>query len=336
MIPRTGGGWQTPAWQADLADAVRDPAELLHLLGLPGDLLTGAQAAHAQFPLRVPHAYVARMRQGDPRDPLLRQVLPLGDELSVAPDFLDDPVGDLAATAAPGLLHKYRGRVLLIATGACAIHCRYCFRRHYPYADGTATPGHLDAALEFIAGDRSISEVILSGGDPLALSDQRLAQLAERLDAIGHLRRLRIHTRLPVVLPTRVDDALLAWLTRMRLKPVVVIHANHPHEIDDAVRAALGRLSAHGITLLNQTVLLRGVNDDPGILARLSEALFDAGVMPYYLHLLDKVRGAAHFEVDEKTARQIHEELWQRLPGYLVPRLVREEPGAPGKTPLPL
>lgn len=336
MIPRTGDGRQTSAWQRELAEAVRDPAELLQLLGLPQELLGGAQAARGQFPLRVPRPYVARMGKGDPHDPLLRQVLPLGEELLAAAGFDDDPVGDLAAVAVPGLLHKYHGRALLVATGACAVHCRYCFRRHYPYSEGTATPQRLDDALEYLACDRSISEVILSGGDPLALTDERLAHLAERLDAIPHLRRLRIHTRLPVVLPARVNDHLLDWLARTRLQRVVVIHANHPNEIDASVRHALCRLAECDTTLLNQSVLLRGVNDDPEVLARLSEALFEAGVLPYYVHLLDRVRGAAHFEVDAQSAQRIHEALWKRLPGYLVPRFVREEPGAPGKIPLSL
>ncbi len=336
MIPRTDDGRQTSAWQRELAEAVRDPVELLQLLGLPRELLAGAHAAHGQFPLRVPRSYVDRMGKGDPRDPLLRQVLPLGEELLAVAGFGDDPVGDLAAVAVPGLLHKYHGRALLVATGACAVHCRYCFRRHYPYSEGAATPQRLDDALAHLARDDSISEVILSGGDPLALTDERLALLAERLDAIAHLRRLRIHTRLPVVLPARVDDHLLNWLARTRLKRVVVIHANHPNEIDDSVRLALRRLAECGTTLLNQSVLLRGVNDDSEVLARLSEALFDAGVMPYYVHLLDKVRGAAHFEVDARSAQRIHESLWKRLPGYLVPRFVREEPGAPGKIPLSL
>lgn len=334
MIPRTCSAWQSPAWQTELADAVRDPLELLRLLDLPREMPAGMHGAHAQFPLRVPRAYIARMRKGDPNDPLLRQVLPLGTELDAMPGFSDDPVGDLAATAAPGLLHKYHGRALLVTTGACAVHCRYCFRRHYPYSDGAATAGRLDTALAHLTHDTGISEVILSGGDPLALSDQRLAPLARQLDAIAHLKRLRIHTRLPIVLPARVDDALLEWLSHTRLRPVVVVHVNHPNEIDAAVEHALKRLAEAGAVLLNQAVLLRDVNDDADTLVKLSETLFDAGVMPYYVHLLDRVKGAAHFEVDEQTAHELHAALWRRLPGYLVPRLVREEPGAPGKMPL--
>jgi EF-P beta-lysylation protein EpmB len=241
-----------------------------------------------------------------------------------------DPVGDLAARAAPGLLHKYRGRALLAMTGACAVHCRYCFRRHFPYADESAVRDPAPA-LEHIARDAGIHEVILSGGDPLTLSDRRLADLVRSLATIPHLRRLRVHTRLPVVLPTRVTDACLAALTQTRLPCVVVVHANHANEIDEAVGAAFANMRAAGITLLNQSVLLRGVNDDADALAHLSEALFEAGALPYYLHALDKVAGAAHFEVGESRALAVMDALRVRLPGYLVPRLVREQAGAPFK-----
>ncbi len=314
-----------------MAAAVTDPAELLLALGLGEEWLAGAQAAARLFPLRVPHSFIARMRHGDPRDPLLRQVLPLGEECLAAPGYDADPVGDEAAMVAPGVLHKYQGRVLLTVTGACALHCRYCFRRHYDYADANPAPDHWRAALEHIAKDATISEVILSGGDPLSLSDRRLAELVARLDGIAQVQRLRIHTRSAVVLPSRVTDELVSILRHTRLKPVVVVHVNHAQEIDVAVRAALARLRAAGVTLLNQSVLLRGVNDDVATLAQLSQALFDAGVLPYYLHLLDKVRGAAHFDVAESGARQLHAQLRAGLPGYLVPRLVREVAGAPNK-----
>lgn len=341
MIARTAPVAATPAvpgWRRLLAEAVRDPGELLALLGLDPGLAGGAAAAAAAdgFPLRVPRGFVARMRHGDPDDPLLRQVLPLGAEAAEVPGFADDPVGDLAAAAAPGVLHKYRGRVLLVTTGACAVHCRYCFRRHFPYADQYAAGGDWDEALEHIAADPSIQEVILSGGDPLTLSDQRLGGLAQRLAALPQLRRLRLHTRLPVVLPERVDDALVAWLAGGRLAGVVVIHANHGNEIDGAVAAALGRLRAAGVTLLNQSVLLRGVNDTADALCALSERLFAAGVLPYYLHLLDPVRGAAHFDVPAAEARRLLAAVASRLPGYLVPRLVRERPGAAAKVPVDL
>ena len=318
-------------WQTELAEAVRDPAELLRMLELDPVLLDGARAAAKQFPLRVPRAFIARMRKGDPADPLLRQVLPLGVELESHAGFSIDPVGDLMSRAAPGVLHKYHGRVLLITTGACGVHCRYCFRRHFPYADESARQHDWREALDYLRADTSINEVILSGGDPLSLSDQVLAGLVAELERIPHLTRLRMHTRQPIVLPSRVDDAMLAWLTTCNLKKVVVLHVNHAREIDLAVTDALSRLRTAGVSLLNQSVLLRGVNDSVAELAALSEALFTAGIMPYYLNLLDPVLGAAHFEVPESQARILIMGLQARLPGYLVPRLVREVPGAPSK-----
>jgi EF-P beta-lysylation protein EpmB len=331
MIPETSAIRQTPAWQQELARAISDPAELLAALHLDPAWLPAAQAAARLFPLRVPRGFVARMRRGDPRDPLLRQVLPLAEEHLAAPGFSTDPVGDLAAMASPGVLHKYQGRVLLTATGACAVHCRYCFRRHFPYTESSAGTDHWQAALDYLAQEASLREVILSGGDPLTLSDRRLAEFIRAAAGIAHLERLRIHTRLPVVLPERITPELVRTLSSTRLSTVVVIHANHANEIDDAVIEALARLRAAGVTLLNQSVLLRDVNDSAGALVALSETLFAAGVLPYYLHLLDRVQGAAHFEVPEDEARVLMQQLTSRLPGYLVPRLVREIAGAPAK-----
>lgn len=332
MIPETSAIRQTPAWQRELAHAVTDPEELLRLAGLGPEWLPAARVAARLFPLRVPRGFVARMHRGDPRDPLLRQVLPLAEECLATPGFTSDPVGDANAMRIPGLLQKYRGRVLLTATGACAVHCRYCFRRHFPYAEANPGADHWRAALDYIAADDSITEVILSGGDPLTLSDRRLREFTDALTAIPHVKRLRLHTRLPIVLPERVDDGLLDWLGGVGLGVAVVVHANHANEIDESVRTALAHLRETGAALLNQSVLLRGVNDDANALANLSEALFAAGVLPYYLHQLDKVQGAAHFDVPEAPARVLMAELAARLPGYLVPRLVREVAGAPGKT----
>ncbi|HET7923019.1 MAG TPA: EF-P beta-lysylation protein EpmB [Gammaproteobacteria bacterium] len=320
-------------WQTELADAVRDPAELLRLLEL--DPAMASADAAVQFALRVPRGFVARMRKRDPDDPLLRQVLATGAELAERPGFVTDPVGDLASRRRPGLLHKYRGRVLLIATGVCAVNCRYCFRRHFPYQDESARAGEWKAALDYLRGDTSVNEVILSGGDPLSLNDRQLAGLVEALESIPHIRRLRVHTRQPVVLPSRVDASLLAWLGACRLQKVVVLHVNHAQEMAPDVVSACAKLRQTGALLFNQSVLLRGVNDSVAALAELSEALSAAGVMPYYLNLLDPVRGAAHFEVPEAEARQLMRELRARLPGYLVPRLVREVPGAPAKQPVP-
>jgi len=334
MIPGSPALRQVPAWQSTLASAIRDPAELLAAVDLSQEWLPAAQAAARLFPLRVPRGFVARMRPRDPHDPLLRQVLPLAEECLAVEGFSDDPVGDHAAMVAPGVLHKYEGRVLLTLTGACAVHCRYCFRRHFPYAEANPAADQWRGALEYIAADHSISEVILSGGDPLTLSDRRLDTLVRELASIPQVRRLRLHTRLPIVLPERVDDALLDWLGAAGLKTVVVVHANHANEIDAFVRDALTRLKRAGVDLLNQSVLLRGVNDSAETLARLSETLIDVGVLPYYLHQLDKVQGAGHFEVPEAAAQQLMAQLQRRLPGYLVPRLVREIPGAPGKASL--
>lgn len=322
----------TAPWQRLLAEAIVDPAELLRSLGLPDRLLPAARRAAALFPLRVPAPYLHRIRPGNAADPLLRQVLPLDLECEPRPGYGADPLAESAAQPVPGLLKKYHGRALLIATGACAVHCRYCFRRHFPYADAHAGGSRLEPALTAIAADPSIGEVILSGGDPLTLSDARLADIASRLAAIGHLHTLRIHSRLPVVLPQRVNADLLAWLRWLPLRKVLVLHSNHPAELDAEVDAALAALADVGVTLLNQAVLLRGVNDDANTLILLSERLHIAGVLPYYLHLLDRVQGAAHFDVPQATGEALIEVLRARLPGYLVPRLVREIPGADGKT----
>ena len=331
MIPGTPLLRQVPDWQTALGQSITDPAELLEVLGLGPEWLPAALAAARAFPLRVPRGFVARMRRGDPTDPLLRQVLPLAEECLAVEGFGPDPVGDLAAHKVPGVLHKYQGRVLLTATGACAIHCRYCFRRHFPYAEANASAEHWREALDYVARHPDVREVILSGGDPLTLSDRRLADFVRMIEDIPHVERLRLHTRLPVVLPERVTQELCASLSDTRLKKVVVIHANHAQELDATTRAACARLADSGATLLNQSVLLRGVNDSVAALMHLSEALFAAGVLPYYLHLLDRVQGAAHFDVSEFVARQLMAGLNARVPGYLVPRLVREVSGGSSK-----
>ena len=324
----------SPRWQQLWRDAVRDPRELLAMLGLDADGLGMSDEAAAQFPLRVPHGFVARMRHGDPHDPLLRQVLPLDAEMRPMPGFTLDAVGDGAAKVGHGVIRKYRGRALLIATGSCAIHCRYCFRRYFPYAEETAAAAGWREAVAAIGADASIDEVILSGGDPWSLATPKLAELTDALAAIPHLKRLRVHTRLPVVLPERVDDALVAWLASLPWPVTIVLHANHANEFDAHVDAALDRLRATGAMLLNQAVLLRGVNDSVDALTALSERGHAAGVLPYYLHQLDRVQGAAHFEVPDDTALRLHRELAARVSGYLVPRLVREVAGDTGKRPL--
>lgn len=334
MIPAAPHPIQPRRWQQAWREAIRDPHELLAALGLETLASRVPDTAATGFALRVPRGFVARMRHGDPDDPLLRQVLPLDAELRPAPGFELDAVGDSAARAGRGLIRKYRGRALLVATGSCAINCRYCFRRHFPYAEETAAAAGWREAMDTIAADTGIDEVILSGGDPLSLATSKLAELTDALAGIAHLRRLRIHTRLPVVLPERVDDEFVSWLVALPWPVTVVIHANHAREFDADVDAAMARLRAAGATLLNQAVLLRGVNDSVDALADLCERGFEAGVLPYYLHQLDRVAGAAHFEVDEARALALHAALRVRLSGYLVPRLVREVAGDASKRPL--
>jgi EF-P beta-lysylation protein EpmB len=321
------------AWQRELSLAITRPDALISALGLDPALLDGAAAGARAFALRVPPGFLARMRRGDANDPLLRQVLPLDAELEEQVGYVADPLQESEYTRAPVLLKKYAGRALLITTQACAIHCRYCFRREFPYQPEDPGTGRWSAALAAIAADPSVEEVILSGGDPLSLSDARLKSLTDAIGAMPQVRRLRVHTRQPIVLPTRVDEGLLAWLQGVRLPTVFVLHANHANDIDDSVRVACARLRGAGVTLLNQSVLLRGVNDDVDSLADLSRALFDAGITPYYLHLPDRVRGTAHFDVPEAQAQRLVAALTARLSGYLVPRLVREVPGASSKVP---
>jgi EF-P beta-lysylation protein EpmB len=305
---------------------------LLDALGLDPALFPGTGTAAAAFRTLVPRGYAALMEWQRPDDPLLRQVLPVGEELVERPGFVRDPVGDQAALQAPGMLQKYHGRALLMVTGVCAIHCRYCFRRHYPLSPGSLLKNRGAPTFERLSASPDIEEVILSGGDPLMLDDRAFRDLVTRLEALPHLKRLRVHTRLPVVLPSRVTALLCDALASCRLKAVLVVHANHPRELSSGVSAALARLRGTGITVLNQSVLLKGVNDRAQVLSELSERLFENGVLPYYLHLLDRVTGAAHFEVDLRTAFELIQALRARLPGYLVPRLVREEPGRDGKT----
>ena len=333
MIARSQPEFEPADWQHAQREAYARPTELLAALSLtPAEVGLDAHAA-TLFAFRVPRAFAARMRVGDPADPLLRQVLPVAAETHDHAGYRADPVGDRAAERAPGLLHKYRGRALLLMTGACAVHCRYCFRREFPYSDSVGT-ARLDAALAALAEMDDIDEVILSGGDPLSLRDARLAALATHLAALPRLRRLRVHTRLPIVIPSRVTPALVDWLTGTRLAPVLVLHVNHAQEIDEEVITALAPLREAGVPLLNQAVLLAGVNDEPAALRALSMRLFDAGILPYYLHLLDRVSGAAHFHVGERRARALLRGLRESLPGYLVPKLVREIAGAPSKTPV--
>ncbi len=326
---------ESVSWQSLLSRSITDPEQLLRRLELDPALLAGARAGAADFPLRVPEPFVERMQKGDPNDPLLRQVLPLGEELLEHPDYVLDPLGEQHTNTRAGIIHKYHGRLLLIVSGGCAVNCRYCFRRHFPYGDNNLSTEQWQQALDYIRGDQSISEVIYSGGDPLAASDKRLAWLTREIAAIPHVRRLRVHTRLPVVIPQRVTSGLIDALCGTRLPVVMVLHSNHANEFDAALGNAVLRLRQAGITLLNQTVLLRGVNDSLETLISLSETLGDHGILPYYLHVLDHVKGAQHFHVDDGAAMGLAAEMLARLPGFLVPRLVREVAGETSKTPLP-
>lgn len=318
------------AWQRALANAIRTPEALAAALDLDR-AACGPMPMAGGFPLLVPRGFVARMQKGDPHDPLLAQVLPRAVEDETAAGFTADPLAEQTALSAPGLVQKYAGRALVLVTGACAVNCRYCFRREFPYAESGATSAGLEAALAHVAGDGSLSEVILSGGDPLLVDDERLAVIVDRIERMDHVRRLRIHTRLPIVLPERVTDGLVEILAHTRLACTVVVHANHPAELDATVAAAAARLRGSGAILLNQAVLLRGVNDSADVLAELSERLVDLGIVPYYLHMLDRVRGTSHFEVPEHESLALHAALRSRLPGYAVPRLAREVPGEPAK-----
>jgi len=322
------------SWQQQLQEAFTDMQSLCGYLGLSLTELPASIAANRQFPLRVPLSFAGRMEKGNPNDPLLRQVLPVHDELKVYPGFTDDPVGDLAATPQTGLLHKYHGRVLLVNTGGCAVHCRYCFRRNFPYAELQLGKQAEQAAMAYVAGNPSITEVIFSGGDPLLLSDGRLSQLLAKLSAIAHVKRIRIHSRMPIVLPARMTGRLADALQASGKQIVMVMHCNHGNELNEEVSDACRGLQQYPFTLLNQAVLLKGVNDDAEALAELSERLFACGVMPYYLHMLDRAKGAGHFEVPEARAVAIHRELLGKLPGYLVPRLVREQAGERSKLPV--
>lgn len=319
------------SWQNAMINAVRDPDKLLNLLGLDRSVYKKELYFPESFKLLAPLPYIKKIKKGDWNDPLLRQILPLLVENGQISGFVSDPVGDMHAIISNGVLQKYQGRVLLLTTGACAVHCRYCFRRHFPYASSAPDKKHWQDTLQQIKNDESIHEVILSGGDPLMLSDRRLQSMCADLAAIPHVKTLRFHTRLPVILPERINESFLGWLADLKIQKVMVIHANHANEINDETGYVLQALVNQQVTVLNQSVLLKGVNNDVDSLYHLSQRLFNFQVLPYYIHLLDKVQGAAHFDVSEKAAVVLIKELKQRLPGYLVPKLVKEVSGERSK-----
>ncbi|MBE0387549.1 EF-P beta-lysylation protein EpmB [Pseudoalteromonas luteoviolacea] len=322
-------------WQKELANVVTCPETLIKMLGLEAHFSAKDLAAKRLFPLRVPRPFVNKMRHGDPQDPLLLQVLPMHQEFIAARGFSKDPLEEQDAPV-PGLLHKYRSRVLLMLKTGCAVNCRYCFRRHFPYQDNQVNKRTLEPVFDYLVAHPEINEVILSGGDPLMAKDDMIAWLLEKLEQLPQIKRLRIHSRLPILIPARITPELCDHLAQSRLKTILVNHINHKNEIDEHFTHAMSKLKQAGVTLLNQTVLLRGVNDNPQALIELSEALFDSDVLPYYLHLLDKVEGASHFDVAEEEAIALVGNILETLPGFLVPTLVREIGGKPSKTPIDL
>ncbi len=318
-------------WQTAMKRALRSQRSLRQYVGLPAP--PGSPAAET-FPTFVPLEFAARIRRGDPADPLLRQVLASAEEEQSPAGFVSDPVGDLDAAVGGGVLHKYPGRALIITHGACAVHCRYCFRREFPYSEQASRTRYWQPALRYIRETPSIEEVLLSGGDPLTLTDPVLDQLIGEIETIGHVRRLRLHTRLPIVIPQRMTRRLIDRLADSPLAVWMVVHCNHANEIDEPVADALIEIRRRGVSLLNQSVLLAGVNDDIDALAELSQALINLGVQPYYLHQLDRVRGAAHFWVSADRGSRLIAQLRERLPGYAVPKFVVEQAGEKSKTPI--
>ncbi|OAV00923.1 MULTISPECIES: EF-P beta-lysylation protein EpmB [Moraxella] len=318
-------------WQAELSGAVSDLDTLFDLLDLPKQAQIHTPK---QFGLRVPHAFIKKMKKGDINDPLLRQVLPDTKETWTIGGYSTDPLDENNHNPIKGLLHKYQSRVLLTVTGACAVHCRYCFRQHFDYHANQPSTHEMDAVMDYITKHTEVDEVILSGGDPLSLSNKRLKLWLDKIGDIAHIRTVRLHTRLPVVLPNRVDDELITLIRHYQKNIVIVLHINHPNEIDEQLIAKSKQLKDAGVTLLNQSVLLADINDDIHTLSKLSQDLFGAGILPYYLHILDRVQGAAHFDIAISDAIQLYWQLLEVLPGYLVPKLVQELPNRPFKTPI--
>ncbi len=311
-----------------------DPVNLLEQLDLSPEQMQFSPQANQDFQFKVPKAYVDKIQKGNPKDPLLLQIFPVQQELEYKQGYSRDPLAEAQSLFQPGLLQKYDGRALLLVTPACTINCRYCFRRHYPYDDKGHFWTQINNNIQLINQDDSINEVILSGGDPLSLSNERLAALFHSLEAIPHLKRIRIHSRFPVVEPNRIDDEFLEILASSHLQIIMVLHINHTQEIGTDSKVSLEKLHNQKTILLNQSVLLRGVNDDVDILRQLSEILIENHIIPYYLHMLDRVQGSAHFEVSDEDAVQIHQQLRGVLSGYMLPQLVREIAGEKSKFPI--
>lgn len=334
MIPRTLDAVEVPSWKEILSNAISSPKILSEYLNIP--LPSISDQANEDFKLFAPEPYLQRIEKENINDPLLKQILPAHQETLAQQGYSKDPLSEESYNAVPGLIHKYKSRVLLVSGASCAINCRYCFRRHFPYSENRLSKEQWLQSIDYILQHPELNEVILSGGDPLVNNDKQLKWLTSKLCDIPHIKRLRIHTRLPVVIPQRVDAALLSWLSALPLQKIMVLHINHPNEIDSSVKQAIQNIKATGTLVLNQSVMLASVNDDAEILSRLSEDLFDIGVLPYYLHRLDKIEGAGHFDLSQARIKEIYTDLLARLPGYLVPKLVAEIPHRSSKTPLDL
>jgi EF-P beta-lysylation protein EpmB len=322
-------------WQIALSRAVTHPKQLFKRLQLDSQHLDSETfLASNSFRVFATESYLQRIKPKDINDPLLRQILPLGEEILNTESYTNDPLNEVQATTVPGLLHKYAGRALLITNAHCAINCRFCFRKNFSYSGNHYSSANKDAIIKYLKEHEDISELILSGGDPLLLNDKKLKELIYLTEQIPHIQRIRIHTRIPIVLPERITESLLGILADSRLKVVVVVHCNHAQEIDSAVENALHKLKIVCFSLLNQSVLLKGVNDDPLTLINLQHKLFENGVQSYYLHLLDKVKGTHHFDLPLHKAQILYQEMERQLPGYMLPKLVFESPEFPNKVQL--
>ena len=334
IIPVLEPDCQVKSWKILLKQAISDPYHLLSLVGLDSHPIVNEVDTHSNFSMRVPQPFIDKMGYGDPNDPLLRQVLTTQQEAKVVAGFSQDPLAEISGKSAKqqGILHKYHGRVLMLLAQTCAVNCRYCFRRHFPYQDQAAKSDQLAQIYDYLAKNHEISEVILSGGDPLIVSDHYLQQFINQIEAIAHIKRLRIHTRLPVVIPQRITADLCQTLAQSRLKTSMVLHINHANEIDPLLASSVQKLKSSGVIIFNQAVLLAGVNDSIAALSNLFEKGFEADIIPYYLHLLDPVAGAAHFNVEKSRALSLMAGLRNQLPGYLVPRLAQELAGEKSKT----
>lgn len=322
----------TLTWSQHLSKALTSLPELIQHLNLPDAMIKDGVNAQQTFKLLVPRPYLSRIEMGNPTDPILLQILPSAAEMQLVPGYTTDPLEEADHTPQKAIVHKYKRRLLVIAAGTCAVNCRYCFRRHFPYGENQLAQAEWQSVIEYLKQHPEVNEVILSGGDPLMMKDALLADKVRKLEALPQIKRLRIHSRLPVVIPQRVCDDMLAWINSSRLDIIMVWHINHGNEVDEQVIQAAQQLKQAGVTLLNQGVLLKGVNDTVEAQVNLSEAVFNAGLMPYYMFTLDPVEGAAHFDISVEQAQRLMGKVAAELPGYLVPRLAKEIPGKLAKT----